>query len=266
MGLVDQPPFLVQSADNAKLKAARRVYAGKDRQHFLLEGRRLIDAALDSGSPKLRWLLFDPAAALTPGGSTLLARWEAAGLEAMSCDPKLLRSVCDVDAPQGFVAMSACFAQPLDTVLSAEGPIVVAAGLSNPANLGALLRVAAAAGAAGLVTTKGSSSLFHPRSVRASAGTLFALPSAQGVASVELIAAAELAGRELWAAATGGEDARGCSGAAYALLFGAEGAGVPDELLAACTRTVAVPLANGVESLNVATAAAAVLYRLPGGA
>jgi len=128
------------------------------------------------------------------------------------------------------------------------------------------VRVAAGLGAAGLVALKGSASPWSPRALRGASGTTFRLPVAERVEAEELVAAAAEAGAELWGADGGGEAlaADGPPTRTVVLLLGEEGRGLSAELIAACQRRVAIPLSRGVESLNVATAAAVLCWELAG--
>jgi TrmH family RNA methyltransferase len=122
-------------------------------------------------------------------------------------------------------------------------------------NLGAVVRVAAAAGAAGVMTT-GRQNPWHPDAVRGSAGLHFALP-------VHHIRAVRTQGRDLVALDPAGERfVPGDFPAAAVLAFGSERYGLSDELLAQAQRRVALPMSPGVSSLNLATAVAATLYAL----
>ena len=122
-------------------------------------------------------------------------------------------------------------------------------------NVGAVIRVAAAAGAAGVMTT-GRQNPWHPDALRGSAGLHFALP-------VHHIRALRTQGRDLVALDPAGEPfAPADLPAAAVLAFGAERDGLSDELLAMAQRRVALPMSAGVSSLNLATAVAATLYSL----
>ncbi len=261
---------MITSSANERLKAARATAAGRDRQRFLVEGLRLLeDAAAAGRGGRLEWLLHHPDAAADPRGAALIAHAEAAGVPTDACEPSLLAEVSDVDAPQGFLGLSQRFDDGLDAVLDAilavqgRGLAVVAAGLRDPSNLGAVMRSSAAAGAAGVVVLAGSTSPFHPRAVRASAGALFRIRLACGVEPGDLILAAADRGIELWATASTGEDPRGVDLPDRGLLLlGGEASGLDATLAQASAHTLALPLASGVESLNVAAAAAALLYSL----
>lgn len=140
-------------------------------------------------------------------------------------------------------------------VLAGPGHVVLLEDPRHLGNLGAVVRVAAAAGAAGVMTT-GRLHPWHPDALRGSAGLHFGLP-------VHHLHEARTDGRELVALDPDGDPfvPRELPHAAV-LAFGAERDGLSDELLARAQRRVALPMAAGVSSLNLATAVAATLYAL----
>ena len=136
-------------------------------------------------------------------------------------------------------------------------PVVLLEQPRNMGNLGACVRVAAAADAAGLVTI-GENDPWHPDAVRGAAGLHYALPV---VAAIERPPAGE--GRPLLALDPEGEEIDPAAIDPRAVLaFGTERHGLSDELLAAADGRIALPMRAGVSSLNLATSVAAVLYAL----
>lgn len=154
------------------------------------------------------------------------------------------------------VAVARRPAQPdPDTVLAGPGHVVLLEDPRHLGNLGAVVRVAAAAGAAGVMTT-GRHNPWHPDALRGSAGLHFALP-------VHHLRAVRTQDRELVALDPDGEPLRPADVPAAALLaFGAERDGLSQSLLAQAQHRVALPMSPGVSSLNLATAVAATLYAL----
>jgi TrmH family RNA methyltransferase len=165
----------VRSAANARLKTARAVRAGKDREHVLLEGAHLLEDALEAGA-ELRWVLHDERAP-----AALLERAASAGAEVRACDSALLDADSDLDSPRGLLALAARPAADWRALLAAPGLVLVSAGVQEPGNLGALVRVAAGLGAAGFLALKGSASPWSPRALRGASGTTFRLPVAERV-------------------------------------------------------------------------------------
>jgi TrmH family RNA methyltransferase len=201
-------------------------------------------------------------------GGHLLGAWTAdlEALEALSAslapdihipaelvDLAVLKTV----APRGQVVAVARRPRQADpeTVLAGPGHVVL---LENPAhlgNLGAAVRVAAAAGAAGVMCT-GRQDPWHADALRGSAGLHFALP-------VHHLREPLTGGRPLLALDPDGEELNPAEFPAAAVLaFGTERGGLSDALLARADRRVALPMAPGVSSMNLATAVAATLYSL----
>ena len=163
----------------------------------------------------------------------------------------------------------------LETILADQpGPRLFAAvdGLTSAENIGLLVRNCAAFGVQALIVGETSSSPFLRRAVRNSMGAIFQLPVVELKPDSRRNPAADFAGgaartARARGALPGGASARGqkvsvAGGFHRRLLpgFRQRGQGLSPEVLAACDEAVAVPMANGVDSLNVAAAAAVFLY------
>jgi len=166
-------------------------------------------------------------------------------------------SVSQTITPQGVLAIGrryeASMADALAAARAARWPLIVLDGVQDPGNVGAVCRTAAAAGARALAALEGSADPFSPKAVRASAGTVFRLVVSRGSWS-ELTA---------WdgfgAAARGGESYLDVDLARRRLLaFGSEAHGLQRKDL----QLVTIPMTPGVESLNVAAAAAVLLFEI----
>lgn len=156
--------------------------------------------------------------------------------------------------PTGLIAIAARPAHDLATLLvPGDAPLVFLDAPSGLGNIGAAVRVAAAAGAAGVLSS-GMHDPWNPESVRGAAGLHFALPVARVDALPELprpLVALDPEGEVL----TRETPLSGC-----VLAFGPERAGLDPGLLARADRRIAIPMASGVSSLNLATAVAVALY------
>ena len=145
----------------------------------------------------------------------------------------------------------------IDQLFRAASLVVVLDGLQDPGNAGAIARAAEAFGATGLIFLKGTVSPYNPKTLRASAGSLFRIPFVSGLATpleqygVDLYAAMPFTGCQRMAGDV--DFTRAC-----AIVIGSEGRGVSEELRAIC-QEVAIPT-GAVESLNAAVAAAVLLY------
>ena len=161
----------------------------------------------------------------------------------------------------------------LNGVLAGAGLLLLAEGVNDHENLGALFRNAAALGAAGVLLDPTSADPLYRRSIRVSMGHVLHLPFTRMTDWPATIGRLQERGFEVLALTPAGDadDVRQVARRPrQALLVGAEGAGLSPAALGAADRRVRVPLSPGVDSLNVATAAAIALHHLgptggPGG-
>ncbi len=143
--------------------------------------------------------------------------------------------------------------------------VVVAAGIGDPSNLGAIVRCARALGAALVVVDGRSTDPFCPRAVRGSMGHVFTQPLVVATDVADAVRRLRVAGRRVLAATLdeGAVALPELAPPAHAvLLLGNEGDGLAPALLALADERVSIPMADGVDSLNVAAAAAVLLYAL----
>ena len=137
--------------------------------------------------------------------------------------------------------------------------------IQDPGNLGTIIRTAAAFGVDQVLCSPGSADPFSPRAVRASAGHSLRLPVLAGVSFREHSRLfLPIGGGVTGTARTGGVPlAHWRPTLPLVLAFGNEGSGLAPEILSACTSLVTIPLAEAVESLNVAVSAGIILSALP---
>jgi len=208
-----------------------------------------VDVAVATDVGELETLAADLAPDLVGRFSTLVE----------TVDSDVLAGLVPQAPRTGVVAIARRKGADLGAVLAdrREAPVVLLEQPRNMGNLGACVRVAAAADAAGLLTI-GENDPWHPDAVRGAAGLHYALPA---VASVERAPRGE--GRPLLALDPEGEDIDPATMPPRAVLaFGTERHGLSEELLAAADGRIALPMRDGVSSLNLATSVAAVLYAI----
>lgn len=178
---------------------------------------------------------------------------------------QVLAAMSPVQHPSGVVAIARAPAADVGVVMAAVSDlplVLVLAGLQDPGNVGAIVRAAAAFGASGVVAIEGSANPFGWKALRGAMGGTFRLPiAARGSLSDVVASAATLGVRLVAALPRGGTplpelDLREPT----AIVLGGEGAGVPHATMAAVHETVTIPMQAPVESLNVAIAAALILY------
>jgi TrmH family RNA methyltransferase len=175
---------------------------------------------------------------------------------------KLFQTIASTETSQGVIALVEPPVWRMEQVFAGQTLAVVLDGLQDPGNTGAIVRAAEAFGATGVLFLKGSASPFHPKVLRASAGSLFRVPFLAGLEAVAAAANLREQGLVIYAAMpwTGHERLAGKTDFSRrcALVIGNEGHGVSDSL-SAIAEPVAIPTA-GVESLNAAMAASVLLY------
>jgi TrmH family RNA methyltransferase len=234
-----------------------------DGAHLLLDGVHLVQAAVDAG---LRFGAVAVAASRVTDGSDegrLARALEARGVAVTMVADTVLAAVSPVRTPTGLVAVVALPPTSPDAACAGEAPFVLGLlAIQDPGNLGALLRVAEAAGVTGALVGAGSASPFSWKAVRGSMGAVLRLPVAAGLPPDAVLARMQARGLRTVAAVPRGGRAPGevdWTGA-VGLLLGGEGPGLDPGVIDGCDAQVSVPMASAVESLNVATAGAVLVY------
>jgi RNA methyltransferase, TrmH family len=182
-------------------------------------------------------------------------QFEAPSRRRVTLGRGLLRELSATATPQGVLALGharpVSFEEARQAAARAGWPLVVLDGVQDPGNVGAIARTAAAAGAPSLVVLPGTADPLGTKAIRASAGHVFQLRLARATWD-------DLAGIRCVGADAGGRPlAEVDLAAAGALVLGSEAHGVSRKM-----ELVALPMAPGVESLNVAAAGAILLYEL----
>lgn len=230
---------------------------------LLLDGAHLVREARASG------VSLDVVAVSTSrlSGDTeegRLARALASdGVDVVEASDQAFAALSPVRTPSGLAAIaSRPLASATDLCARRDALLVVAVDVQDPGNLGAVLRVSEAAGATGVLACGGSANPFSWKAVRGSMGSVLRLPTVGGLSLAETLSQLESARvRPVAAIPRGGADPDAIDWRGnVAVLLGGEGGGLPDDVVAQCVDRVSVPMAPPVESLNVAAAAAVLVY------
>lgn len=240
-----------------------RLRRGRERRGLALaEGVRLVEEAL-SARVGIRHAAVSPALETTPRGAALKTALAGAGVPLAEMDDRALAGLSDTEHPQGVIAVIEPPTWTLDLLTPRAGDVVVVLdGVQDPGNVGAIARTALGLGAHGVIALKGTAELTNPKVLRGSMGALFRLP-AVSTTDAEFLAWAKRVGAAVWITDSTGERPGGQRlTAPVALVLGNEGAGVRPELEREASRRLTIPLAAGVESLNVAVAAGILLYEV----
>lgn len=250
-------PEVVRSAQNPLVQRARAVLAGKEPATIALQGDRLVGDAIAAGVRIEVVLLAHDRAARARD----LA---AAGVDTRLVEAELLGRVSTLASSPGVLALAPMPpARDLATIdLPADAVVLVAAGVADPGNLGALARAAEAFGVAALVVVAGGASAWNEKALRGSMGSLLRLPVVHGVgAKAAADALARRSVRCVRAATRGGVDPRTFAARGpVALWISGETGELPRE--ADGFDALSIPMSAGPESLNVTVAASILLYEL----
>ncbi|HSK23497.1 MAG TPA: RNA methyltransferase [Egicoccus sp.] len=185
-----------------------------------------------------------------------------AGVRVQPVSEHVLERLADATTPQGVLAVAVSRTSDLADVVG-SGLLVVLHEVADPGNAGTIVRTADAAGAAGVVLTRGSVDPFGPKAARAAVGSTYHLPLVVDVDLGEVAAACRQVSQPLL-----GLDADGRRSVfelahvppPLALVFGNEAHGLPPDAAAMLDDVVAIPRWGRAESLNVAAAAAVAVY------
>jgi TrmH family RNA methyltransferase len=197
----------------------------------------------------------------------VVAAAQSSGAEVVVASGEVLAAMSGTVTPQGMVGVCALPRTTLADVLDpAPRLVAVLANVRDPGNAGTVIRAADAAGAGAVVLTDASVDVYNPKTVRATAGSLWHLPVAVGVPIHTAVQRLHSAGLRVLAADGAGDrdlDDLADDGSLLpptAWIFGNEAWGLPEETRALADEVVRVPIHGRAESLNLGTAAAVCLY------
>lgn len=232
---------------------------------FVAEGIRTVEELLASPL-RITGALTCDIIDRTPRGAVLAAALHGRGVEVVRVSEREFLSATDTEHPQGVLAIAE---QPRHTLETSALPpargafrLLVLDGIQDPGNVGTLLRTAAALGVTATVALPGTADPWNAKVVRSAVGMQFRHPTIL-CTEEELGAFLRAHGIVLWGADAGGTPVDDVTPPAkLALVVGNEGAGLKPSVRGACEALVALPMAKGAESLNVAVAAGIALFAL----
>ena len=258
------PKHPVTSRENKQVKYLRSLQDPKNRRTakvFLVEGSKMVEESLrEPGRVKL--LIASPSL-MKHQGRNMMHLAEERGVEILWISERLMDHVSESRTPQPILAVVAMRRYSEDSLLFKDpGLFLVAHELQDPGNLGTIIRTAEAAGAAGIGITRNTVDPYNHRSVRASMGSILRLPVAKIANMKGLIEKCKHQGFQTVAMTLNGYtphfdlDLKQPT----AIILGQESAGLTEEVLRTIDHRARIPMAANIDSLNVATSAAIILY------
>jgi TrmH family RNA methyltransferase len=241
----------------------------RDQQNaFMAEGLKLVIDALDLGW-SIRTLVFAKAGLGNAAVEKVAARTVAAGGTVLEVSEKVLAAITRRENPQMVVGVFAQQTLPLKDIRARDGDVWVALDrVRDPGNLGTVIRTADAVGAKGVILVGDTTDPFSLETVRATMGSIFAVPVARATQEAFLAWRRDFPGLVAGTHLKGAVDYRSVdfSRGPVLLLMGNEQQGLPDILAESCDRLLRIPQAGRADSLNLAVATGVMLFEIRRGA
>jgi TrmH family RNA methyltransferase len=265
---------VITSRRHSLVKELAEIRDDRDSPLMFMEGPRLVEEVLNSNRA-IEILVWTS----TAESEEVFKAAEAKAKQKLQVSDSVFKAISDVENPQGILAIARCPEWSWRNLFDrAPAPVVILDGVQDPGNVSTIVRTAEAAGAAGIVTTPGTAHLFSPKALRGAMGSTLRLPCIEHAPVLEVVR--ELRKNSiLLVAATMAPSIKSKSPSrsqrlgdlpmlytqmnwkmAAAVLFGQEGKGISKDWDSAIHQSIFVPMQPPVESLNVAAAAAVILY------
>lgn len=229
----------------------------------LLDGVHLVHDARESGHTFEVAAVSSSRLATDTEEARVAQVLEKAGIEVVQAPDAVFAAMSPVRTPSGLVAIATREPTTASEVCSVVNALVlVAIDVQDPGNVGALVRTAEAGGMSGMFVTGASANPFSWKAIRGSMGSTLRLPVVSGMPTASVLTCLRSGGiRSIAAVPRGGEDPDAIDWRGkVALIVGGEGAGLSTDVTSQCDGLVSIPMASRVESLNVATAGAILIY------
>lgn len=254
----------ITSKDNNAIKNLHSLVEPKNRKKekaFLIEGVKMVEEALrdDLG---VRMVVAAPSL-VQHHGKGVLNLADRRGVDVLWISEKLMDAVSGTKTPQPVMAVVSMKEFSGEALLAQEARLIVVVHLlQDPGNLGTIIRTAEAVGASGIAVTSNTVDPYNAKAVRASMGSILRLPIAHIHDLPGFIRICKQRGFQTAATVLSGEKTHFDADLAKptVVILGQEGAGLQRDIVSDIDLNIRIPMAESIDSLNVATAAAVILY------
>ncbi|HEU5417029.1 MAG TPA: RNA methyltransferase [Streptosporangiaceae bacterium] len=262
---------VISSAANPLIKRVRLLADRKHRRRegaFVTEGIQPVWQAVEAAAD-IEVLIVAPDLLRPAAAAAMVAEQESRGVRVARVSADLFARIAGRDGPTGLAAIVRARPLPLTALTAAPGSLFIAAHeAGNPGNLGTIIRTASAAGAAGVILSGPATDPYDPAAVKASMGAIFDVPVALAATAADLLGWA--AAQEVTVAAAAAQASTSFWATEFplplAILLGSEGDGLPpdlvDQVRQAGGLAVSIPMTGTADSLNLAVAAAVLMYEV----
>jgi RNA methyltransferase, TrmH family len=252
---VTSPSTITSRRHPLVLKCRQLAMGRRDDGDVLLDGEHLVSEALDAGVRISALLVGDP-------GTALAKRAAGAGADVHRAASDVLDAASPVRSSATIVAIGRWATATLeDAVTGRPGLIVALVDVQDPGNVGSVIRSSDAFGAAAVIAGGATADPGGWKALRGAMGSTFHLPVARGPVGAVFAEARRTGARVVATTVDDGEPLGTVAlGETTIVLLGNEGAGLPDAVVNQAQHRMHIPMRRGVNSLNVAVAAALILY------
>jgi TrmH family RNA methyltransferase len=254
----------ITSKDNNVIKHLRSLSDPKQRKKekvFLIEGVKMVEEAIRNKAG-VKMVVASPAL-VQHHGKAVLNLAEAGSIDILWISEKLMDAVSESKTPQPVMAVVRMKEHTEDELFAHGSKLfVIAHQLQDPGNLGTIIRTAEAVAAAGIALTPNTVDPYSAKAIRASMGSILRLPVVS-VGEIEaFVKRCKKTGFQTVATVVTGEKSHFEIDLTKptAVILGQEGAGLPQHIMSAVDIRVRIPMSETIDSLNVATSSAVILY------
>ena len=255
----------ITSPDNKTIKETAALSEKKYRDKtglFVIEGLKFVDE-IPGNCEVCHYILSESFL-----GEYGAVRYEKRASVFVTSD-KLFKKVSNEESPQGILAACKKMTYDIKDMIinkyaagNGNKLIIILDGISDPGNVGTIVRTACASGASGVVLGTGCADLYNPKTLRAAAGAVLKMPVLTNAGTAEIIGKLNSLGYMNVAADVRADNlpylldfTQKC-----AIIIGNESRGLAPEIVALCSQSVKLPMTGYVESLNASVAAAVLIY------
>jgi RNA methyltransferase, TrmH family len=258
------PHTPLSSKDNRTIKYLRSLADPTHRKKepaFLIEGVKMVEEALrdDAGVT----MVVAAPTLVQHHGKGVLKLAESRGVDILWISERLIDAVSECKTPQPVMAVVRMKRHSEEELLGHTAKLIIVAHLlQDPGNLGTIIRTAEAVGASGVALTENTVDPHNAKAVRASMGSILRLPVIPVGDLSPFLKTCKAKGFQTTATVLTGEKTHFDVDLTKptVVILGQEGAGLPEDIMAEIDLRVRIPMAETIDSLNVATAAAVILY------